>query len=92
MVQVIFQSKIAEQYCLDVAKLQKRDTAELKQIQDVSRQAPLGSLVVPVWQSFWKINENPATYLNISNNERERKSMEIIKNQRKRIKPPHSYG
>ncbi len=33
-VQVIFQSKIPEQYCLGVAKLQKRDTAGLKKIQD----------------------------------------------------------
>ena len=33
-VQVILQSKIASQYCLGVAKLQKNDKAELKKIQD----------------------------------------------------------
>ena len=33
-VQVIFQSKIAEQYCVGIAKTQKHDKAELKQIQD----------------------------------------------------------
>ena len=33
-VQVVFQSKIPEQYCLGVAKLQKKDTNELKKIQD----------------------------------------------------------
>jgi hypothetical protein len=33
-VQVIFQSKIPEQYCLGVAKLQKKDATELKKIQD----------------------------------------------------------
>ena len=33
-VQVIMQSKIADQYCLGVAKLQKQDKKELKQIQD----------------------------------------------------------
>ena len=33
-VQVILQSKIANQYCLGVAKLHKNDKAELKKIQD----------------------------------------------------------
>ena len=33
-VQVIMQSKIADQYCLGVAKIQKQDKKELKQIQD----------------------------------------------------------
>jgi len=33
-VQVILQSKIADQYCLGVAKLKKKDESELKQIQD----------------------------------------------------------
>ena len=33
-VQVIMQSKIADQYCLGVAKLQKQSKKELKQIQD----------------------------------------------------------
>jgi len=33
-VQVVMQSKIADQYCLGVAKLQKQDKKELKQIQD----------------------------------------------------------
>ena len=33
-VQVLLQSKIADQYCLGVAKLQKKDKAELKKIQD----------------------------------------------------------
>ena len=33
-VQVVLQSKIADQYCLGVAKLQKKDYTELKKIQD----------------------------------------------------------
>ena len=33
-VQVVFQSKIPEQYCLGVAKLQRKDKTELKKIQD----------------------------------------------------------
>ena len=33
-VQVVMQSKIADQYCLGVARLQKQDKKELKQIQD----------------------------------------------------------
>ena len=33
-VQVVLQSKIADQYCLGVAKLQKKDYTELKNIQD----------------------------------------------------------
>jgi hypothetical protein len=32
--QVLLQSKIADQYCLGVAKLQRKDKAELKKIQD----------------------------------------------------------
>ena len=33
-VQVVFQSKIPEQYCLGVAKLQRKDKNELKKVQD----------------------------------------------------------
>ena len=33
-VQVVLQSKIADQYCLGVAKLQKKDYTELKKIQE----------------------------------------------------------
>ena len=33
-VQIVLQSKQAEQYCLGVAKLQKKDEAELKKIHD----------------------------------------------------------
>ena len=33
-VQVVLQSKIPEQYCLGVAKLQRKDETELKQVQD----------------------------------------------------------
>jgi hypothetical protein len=33
-VQIVLQSKVAEQYCLGVAKLQKKDKTELKQVQD----------------------------------------------------------
>ena len=32
--QIVLQSKIAEQYCLGVAKLQKKDRTELKQMAD----------------------------------------------------------
>ena len=43
-VQIILQSKIAEQYCLGVARLQKKDKTELKKIADrAGRQAPHGS-------------------------------------------------
>ena len=33
-VQIVLQSKVAEQYCLGVAKIQKKDEAELKKVQD----------------------------------------------------------
>ena len=33
-IQIVLQSKVAEQYCLGVAKLQKKDKTELKQVQD----------------------------------------------------------
>jgi hypothetical protein len=33
-VQIVLQSKVAEQYCLGVAKIQKKDKAELKKVQD----------------------------------------------------------
>ena len=33
-VQIVLQSKVAEQYCLGVAKLQKKDKTELKKVQD----------------------------------------------------------
>ena len=33
-VQIVLQSKVAEQYCLGVAKLQKKDETELKKVQD----------------------------------------------------------
>lgn len=33
-VQIVLQSKVADQYCLGVAKLQRKDKTELKQLQD----------------------------------------------------------
>ena len=33
-IQIVLQSKVAEQYCLGVAKLQKKDETELKKVQD----------------------------------------------------------
>ena len=33
-IQIVLQSKVAEQYCLGVAKLQKKDEKELKKVQD----------------------------------------------------------
>ena len=33
-VQIVLQSNVAEQYCLGVAKLQRKDKTELKQVQD----------------------------------------------------------
>ena len=33
-VQIVLQSKVAEQYCLGVAKIQKKDETELKKVQD----------------------------------------------------------
>ena len=33
-VQIVLQSKVADQYCLGVAKLQRKDKTELKQVQD----------------------------------------------------------
>ena len=33
-IQIVLQSKVAEQYCLGVAKIQKKDEAELKKVQD----------------------------------------------------------
>ena len=33
-VQIVLQSKVAEQYCLGVAKIQKKDKTELKKVQD----------------------------------------------------------
>ena len=33
-IQIVLQSKVAEQYCLGLAKLQKKDKTELKQVQD----------------------------------------------------------
>ena len=33
-VQIVLQSKVADQYCLGVAKLQRKNKTELKQVQD----------------------------------------------------------
>ena len=33
-IQIVLQSKVAEQYCLGVAKLQKKDETELKKVKD----------------------------------------------------------
>ena len=48
-VQIVLQSKVADQYCLGVAKLQRKNKTELKQVQDcfeemASQAASLGFL------------------------------------------------
>ena len=43
-VQIVLQSKQAEQYCLGVAKLQKKDKAELKKLHDRWQIGTLGAL------------------------------------------------
>ncbi len=42
--QVLLQSKIADQYCLGVAKLQKKTNLSSRRFRTASRQAPRGSL------------------------------------------------
>ena len=42
--QVVLQSKIPDQYCLGIAKLQKKDKAELKKLQDRWQIGTLGAL------------------------------------------------